>query len=130
MLYFLPLEHYKVSMVLKIEPFYSEVGRRIKERREKRGLTQEALGKALTPPMSRVSIANIELGNQRILSHSFVQIANELNVELVELLPIKELPLSGNALDITDEIVFKLGITKIKAKKLADKVKKAKDKLP
>src|SRR4051794_14253372 len=73
-------------MPAPIEPFYSELGRRISEIRSKRGTTQDHLGALLTPSTTRASIANIERGKQRVLVHTLVQLAKALQVEPVELL--------------------------------------------
>jgi transcriptional regulator with XRE-family HTH domain len=112
-------------MAVKIEPFYTDVGQRIRTWRSQRGLTQEQLGRALIPPMTRVSVANIEAGNQRILSHTLVQIAAALNVEIVDILPKKSSPSSNDAQDLTDELASKLGISKADARKIADKAKRS-----
>jgi transcriptional regulator with XRE-family HTH domain len=71
----------------KIEPFYQEVGRRIQARRNRLGLSQESLGAALRPRVTRASIANIEAGKQRILTHTLVQLGVALDVEVSKLLP-------------------------------------------
>jgi transcriptional regulator with XRE-family HTH domain len=108
----------------KVEPFYSDVGRRIRGERIKIGMTQEQLGRLLSPPTSRVSVANIEHGNQRILSHTLVQLAAALNVEVADILPQKTVPsVQNNNYELTEELVSKLGISKRTAKKLAEKTK-------
>lgn len=48
-------------------------------------MTQESL--AVKVGMTRTSITNIEKGRQKVLSHILVELANALNVPLVELLP-------------------------------------------
>lgn len=50
-------------------------------------MTQEQLGKALQPPMTRASIANIEQGKQRVLVYALVQMAQIFGVEAEDLLP-------------------------------------------
>src|ERR1051326_8957363 len=67
------------------EPFYEVLGRRIRESRNRQGLTQERLGKLLQPPATRASIANIEKGSQRVLAHTLVQLAAALKIEIGEL---------------------------------------------
>jgi transcriptional regulator with XRE-family HTH domain len=108
-------------MVRKVERFYSEVGVRIRQLRTKLGLTQEQLGRSLTPQTSRVSIANVESGNQRILSHTLVQLAAALKVSPAELLPSKDATTPG-AIDqaIADELLCKAGLSKTIAKKLLE----------
>jgi transcriptional regulator with XRE-family HTH domain len=67
------------------DSFYSEVGARIGELRRKSAMKQETLAGALG--LTRTSVANIEKGRQRLLLHTFVKIAAELNVEPKALLP-------------------------------------------
>lgn len=67
--------------------FYAEVGKRVREARDKSGLTQEALATQVS--LTRVSITNIEKGRQKILLHTFVDIATALHVEPTGLLPIE-----------------------------------------
>jgi transcriptional regulator with XRE-family HTH domain len=111
-------------MATKVEPFYTDVGRRIRDQRNKVGITQEQLGRLLSPPTTRVSVANIEGGNQRILSHTLVQLAAALNIEVTDILPQKAEPsVASNNSRITDELVSKLGISVSAAKKLAGKAK-------
>lgn len=109
-------------MVAQIEPFYTEVGRRIRDYRNKAGMTQENLGRRLSPPTTRVSVANIEGGHQRILSHTLVQLAAVFNVEVTDILPPKAAqPVSDSNARITDELVSKLGLSVGAAKKLVGK---------
>lgn len=111
-------------MAANIEPFYEEVGRRIRDHRNKAGMTQEHLGRLLFPPTTRVSVANIERGSQRILSHTLVQLATALGVEVPDILPRKlERPVANSKSQITEELVSKLGISVSAAKKLAEKTK-------
>lgn len=69
-------------MAKPLEPFYEELGRRIAKLRAERGLSQEALGQAMTPRMTRASVANIENGKQRVLAHTFVELATLLQCDL------------------------------------------------
>jgi transcriptional regulator with XRE-family HTH domain len=111
-------------MATQIEPLYAEVGRRIRDLRNRAGMTQEDLGQLLSPPMTRVSVANIEGGHQRILSHTLVQLAAALNVEVTDILPPKVVHPVANSNDrITDELVSKLGLSVSEAKKLTSKSK-------
>jgi transcriptional regulator with XRE-family HTH domain len=112
-------------MATKVEPFYTDVGRRIRDQRNKAGITQEQLARLLSPPTTRVSVANIEGGNQRILVHTLVQLAAVLNVQVTDILPHRrEPPVANNNAQITKELVTKLGISVSAAKKLAEKAKK------
>jgi transcriptional regulator with XRE-family HTH domain len=66
--------------------FYSQFGKRVKRLRVKNHLTQEALSKRLN--LSRASIANIELGRQKILLHQLFAVANALKTDPWDLLPM------------------------------------------
>ena len=106
-------------MVTNIEPFYADLGRQIRAQRTQLGMSQEKLGLALTPTLTRVSIANIEAGNQRVLSHTLVNIATVLKTDVVGILPRKtEADAAAASAQITAELVSKLGITKSEAKML------------
>jgi transcriptional regulator with XRE-family HTH domain len=76
---------------IKIEPLYRDLGPRIQARRIELGLSQERLGSALRPQVTRASIANIEAGKQRILTHTLVQLAEALDLEVSALLPYRNL---------------------------------------
>jgi transcriptional regulator with XRE-family HTH domain len=69
------------------DPFYAEVGRRIRDQRDQRGLTQEALSSLVA--LSRTSVTNIERGRQKFLLHTLRDIANALQVPMASLLPIE-----------------------------------------
>jgi transcriptional regulator with XRE-family HTH domain len=64
---------------------YQEVGGRIKEVRKMKGITQERLAESVS--LTRTSLTNIEKGRQKILLHTFVEIASALQIEPSELLP-------------------------------------------
>jgi DNA-binding XRE family transcriptional regulator len=70
-----------------IEKFYKQLGKKVRRVRESHGLSQAMVGKALKPPMTRASIANIESGLQRCMLHTLVQLADVLAVDVEELLP-------------------------------------------
>jgi transcriptional regulator with XRE-family HTH domain len=63
-----------------VEPFYRTLGERIAQRRAHKRFSQDDLGKLLDPPMSRASIAQIEMGRQRVLAHTLAQLAHHLSV--------------------------------------------------
>ncbi len=67
------------------QEFYRELGRRIREAREKSHLTQEALAVELS--LTRTSVTNIEKGRQQLLVHTLVEISRVLNVAPESLLP-------------------------------------------
>lgn len=84
----------------QIDRFYQELGGRIRNYREPKGLSQEALGRAVG--LTRTSISNIEKGRQRVLAHSLLDIANVLGVEVMQLFPekAKSRPVSEKAIQI------------------------------
>jgi transcriptional regulator with XRE-family HTH domain len=67
------------------QAFYTELGHRIREAREKSHLTQEALAKMVS--LTRTSVTNIEKGRQQLLVHTLVEIAKALKVSPESLLP-------------------------------------------
>jgi transcriptional regulator with XRE-family HTH domain len=69
----------------KTEPFYRQLGERIARARLARNMPQSALAEALVPKLTRASIANIEMGKQRVMAHALIQIARELDLDLNEL---------------------------------------------
>lgn len=77
-------------MTAIIESFYFDLGRKIQGLRTKRGVTQEELGKRLTPRVTRASIANIESGKQRVYTHTLLEIATALDVSVPELLSVRD----------------------------------------
>ena len=70
---------------IDMKGFYEEFGRRLRESRNRAGLTQEALGKRVG--LSRTAITNIELGNQQVQLHRFVLLSSAIGIEPQELLP-------------------------------------------
>ncbi len=114
-----------------IEPFYTEVGRRVQKLRDKQKMSQEALGRMLTPDMTRASIANIEAGKQRVLAHTLVDLAIALAVPLTELLPhqdqTKQLLLRNDLVStqiIAAELAEKLKLPSKELKKLTAEIEK------
>ncbi len=49
-------------------------------------MTQGELAARLLPTVTRASIANLELGKQRVLAHTLVQLADALDVSVSDLL--------------------------------------------
>jgi transcriptional regulator with XRE-family HTH domain len=66
--------------------FYQMVGAKIREWRERRGMTQASLGEEVG--LSRTSITNVERGRQAILLHQFVDFASALRVKPSALIPL------------------------------------------
>jgi transcriptional regulator with XRE-family HTH domain len=69
------------------QPFYKEVGRRIREARLQRQprLTQQGLADLVS--LTRTSITNVEKGRQKFLLHTLADIAKALDVDPASLLP-------------------------------------------
>lgn len=74
-----------MPLASQVEPFYSALGRRLAKLRAQHRWSQDELGQKLDPPMSRASIANIEMGKQRVLGHTIEQFAHILSVPVVAL---------------------------------------------
>ena len=113
-------------MAVEIQPFYSELGRRIREIRNKKKMTQEALGQLLDPQVTRASIANIETGTQRVLSHTLVQLAYHLEVSVSELLPSSKAETHNHAegANIRNELKHELKMPSKQVEQLLRKLKK------
>ena len=58
----------------------------------KKQMTQEELGNRLDPQLTRASIANIEMGTQRVLAHTLAQFAEQLDVSMQDLFPPARTP--------------------------------------
>ena len=67
------------------EAIYTLVGRRIRDLREKKKVSQDDLCKRIS--LARSSIANIERGRQRVMLHTLCEIAAALESEIHDLLP-------------------------------------------
>ena len=111
-------------MAASLEPFYADLGRRLLDLREKRGLTQAALGRRLPKPMTRASIANVESGKQRVLAHTLVDLAHALEVPISDLLATPEVHVPKPA-QIEDELRSKLAVSETEAKSMLAKIAKA-----
>ena len=83
-------------MMIDVEKLYREIGRKIKEWRERRGLTQELLASQVL--LTRASIANIEKGRQKLPLHTLINIAVALEMQPASLLP----ELAGESKDDLD----------------------------
>jgi len=69
---------------------YSEIGKRIREAREKKGLTQQELGDLVD--LTRTSITNIERGKQKIQIDGLYRFAYSLGVSAFDFLPNEGFP--------------------------------------
>ncbi|WP_294468170.1 helix-turn-helix transcriptional regulator [uncultured Anaerofustis sp.] len=69
---------------MKIE--YRKLGKRLKDKRKKQGLTQEKLAEYVNLSVSHLS--HIENGNEKTSLQTIVNIANILNISLDELLDL------------------------------------------
>jgi transcriptional regulator with XRE-family HTH domain len=69
-----------------IEGFYRQLGNAVRRRRIERGLTQGDVAARIVPAVTRASIANLELGHQRVLAHTLVQLSEILDVPVADLL--------------------------------------------
>jgi len=102
-----------------IEPFYSELGRRVQTARNNLGMTQEELGRSLQPPMTRASIANIEAGKQRVMVHTLAQLADRLTLALSELVPTEKGREQHFPANVKAELHQKLDLPEPKIRRLA-----------
>jgi DNA-binding XRE family transcriptional regulator len=85
--------------LLALQQFYKEVGRRVREARKRaNNMTQKAL--AMTVGLTRTSLTNIEKGRQKMLLHTFIDIATALGAEVCDLLPAKEKVLTDSQVDL------------------------------
>jgi transcriptional regulator with XRE-family HTH domain len=75
------------------DAIYEELGRRIKEARNKENVNQELLATYLD--LSRISISNIEAGKQKIQLHTLLDLVKFLHIDIGELLK----PLSSLLID-------------------------------
>jgi transcriptional regulator with XRE-family HTH domain len=64
--------------------FYKKLGELIKNARKRAGLNQDDVAKYLD--LTRISIVNIEKGNQKVQLHSLLEIAKLLEIDVAELL--------------------------------------------
>lgn len=70
--------------VSSVEPVYAELGRRLQEERERRGVTQAAVAERVDLPRSAIS--NIEKGRQRTFVHVLLAYAELLQLDPGKLL--------------------------------------------
>jgi len=104
------------------EPFYGELGARVREWRVRRGLTQGELGTRLAPPVTRASIANLEVGKQRVLAHTLAQLAGVLGVAIDDLVPAAPDDTTDWAA-LEQEIARALHLSRARAARLAERLR-------
>jgi transcriptional regulator with XRE-family HTH domain len=68
--------------------FYETLGKNIRKWRDQRGLSQEDLANLVG--LTRTSLTNIENGRQHPPLYTFCEIADQLKVSILELLPNQE----------------------------------------
>ncbi len=74
-------------MLDEMQRCYIDIGTRVLEERMRAGWTQHDL--ACQVGMSRASIANVELGRQRLMLHQIIDLAAVLSVPLGHLLGVE-----------------------------------------
>lgn len=75
----------------EVEGVYRVVGLKLFELRSASQLTQEQVGRMLSPPMTRAAIAMMEAGKQRIMLHTLQQLASIFRVSLDDLVAVPRL---------------------------------------
>jgi len=111
-------------MAETLEPFYRDLGRRVRQLREQRNMTQTELGQLLRPKVTRASIANLEGGTQRVLAHTLPQLAISLGVSVPELIPAPSIAVSPTPqTDRVFEELRRLAISETSLKRLTRKLK-------
>lgn len=97
---------------------YQDLGRAVAQRRAELKLTQEAVAKRAG--ISRASLANIEVGRQKVLVHQLYRIANALSLDS----PSKLLPLATASTE-AGEISLSGGVFSAKQRAQIEKVYKS-----
>ena len=82
---------------MKIEAIYKDIGAIIRAKRRSKEMSQEKLADRLG--ISRATLANIETGRQRILTHQLYAFGDVLGMEPSELLPVR--PTVANVAGLT-----------------------------
>jgi transcriptional regulator with XRE-family HTH domain len=104
-----------------VEAFYQQLGSAVRRRRLERGLTQGDVAARIVPAVTRASIANLELGHQRVLAHTLVQLSDILGVPVVELLSVSPAP-SGEWDVVIDALQSALKLPRTRAARLARRI--------
>src|ERR1043165_8157209 len=80
--------------------FYKDVGALVREARKKaKGISQESLANSVG--LTRTSLTNIEKGRQKLLLHTFIEIAASVGANPADLLPKRSNVLDGLKVDLT-----------------------------
>lgn len=118
-------------MVEPIDPFYRDLGGRVRRQRSIRQWSQERLGKSLPTPLTRASIANIEAGAQRLYAHTLAEMAAALEVEVTALIPERMYPPLAveHTHDLAKELATKLGKSREEVVDLASSILKTRRKV-
>lgn len=89
-----PRQRSEPETIIALQQFYKEVGQRVREARKRaNNMTQKAL--AMTVGLTRTSLVNIEKGRQKMLLHTFTDIATAIGANVSDLLPRNEKMLTG-----------------------------------
>ena len=103
--------------------YYSKIGQLIKSNREKADKTQEQLSNYLGFK-SRISIANIESGSQKVHVHTLVAIAKYLAIDITDLLPVEDRKTEVTLSPRFEKLLNKEGINSNSSKELKDLISK------
>lgn len=79
----LKLSDLRLQLKIRQKEGYRQFGRAVKKAREEASLTQEGLAEKIG--MSRPSVAKIENGQQQVLLHTAIEIAEVLGITLSKL---------------------------------------------
>jgi DNA-binding XRE family transcriptional regulator len=89
-----PRQRSEPESIFALQQFYKEVGQRVREARKRaNNMTQKAL--AMTVGLTRTSLVNIEKGRQKMLLHTFTDIATAVGASVADLLPRNQKMLTG-----------------------------------
>lgn len=106
----------------EIEPIYDRLGALVRSVRTKRGMSQEALGKALEPKVTRATVANIEAGHQRVFLHTALRLASVLDFDLVDFVSAGSPAPRPAGNTLANELAEKLAVPANRARSLARKI--------
>ncbi len=86
-------------------------------------MTQADVGRALTPKVTRASIANIEAGSQRLLAHTLAQLSSCLEVSFENLVPNWTPERNLTQPTVAEELTKRLTLSPIQLRNLTKKLK-------
>ena len=81
-----------------VQRIYQDIGRRAAARRKELRLIQDDVAAALG--LSRASVANLEVGRQRILAHQVFELADVLDMDVADLLGLAETKVRRDFLEV------------------------------